>query len=424
MDPSDSPKLRPLDITPYEQEGKPFLVLRDPINVSPQTLLVPQGALLILQLMDGEHSLRDIQAEYASRLGVLVMTEDLQALTKKLDAALMLEGPAHEEARGRALESYGKLRVRPPAHAGIAYDGQAEAARERLDGFFTADGAPGAIVEELVECPLTEGQDICGLVAPHIDPIRGATCYAWAYKTLAEQSAADLFVVLGTAHQQSQNLYLPCDMAFSTPLGVVEADHDFMAQLQQRCPIDLGVDLLVHRIEHSLEFQALFLSYCFDGRREITMAPILCSSLLQYVAPDEDPMAVPVVRDFIEALRETLASCGRKVCLLAGVDLAHVGPKFGHETLVRPSDLPDIAADDREMLDLVIALDGPGFFKSIRGDGDSRNVCGFTGIYTLLQVAGAERAELLNYGQAHEPDTNSAVTFASVILTRERVDAP
>jgi AmmeMemoRadiSam system protein B len=344
------------------------------------------------------------------------MLDDLRGLTARLDEALMLDAPRFHEARDRALQAFQKLRVRPPAHAGAAYDGQEDAARERLEGYFADGQDPGPIGPRAPKAD----EELRGILAPHIDPGRGARAYAWAYKTVAERAEADLFVVLGTAHQPCQRLFVPCDMDYCTSLGVIPTDRDFMASLRKRWPVDVGTDLLVHRMEHSVEFQALFLSYVYGEGPPISIAPILCSSLLTRVPADKDPMDVPEVRDFVEALREVIASCGRKVCVVGGVDLAHIGPKFGHPQPVLASHLVEVSRDDHDMLGHVLKLDAAGFLDSVRRDNDSRNICGLTSIYALLHVVGADRAELLRYGQAHEEDTQSVVTFASMAFWRRR----
>lgn len=414
----EKPKLRQVEVSPVRAEGETYLVLRDPIRISGNTLILPQAAYVVLAMLDGEHTLRDIQNEVAQQHGGLLVKDDLEELVTRLDKALMLEGPHFEEVRRRALDGFARLNIRPAAHAGTAYDGQAEALRERFGAFFREPGGPGEIGEYFED--RTDGgiRPLCGVIAPHIDPIRGSRCYAWSYKAVAEQSDADLFVVLGTAHQSTESLFVPLGMGFDTPLGPVPVDREFMAALAEQCPISAREDLLVHRAEHSVEFQVVFLRYLYEGRREITIAPVLCSSLLRFVEPGQDPMDVKAVRDFVEALRETLAGSGRKTCVVAGVDLAHLGPKFGHEYGIGKDDLSTVEEHDRHLLRCVETLNAREFYDAVALDGDLRNICGFTAIYLLMQVMEAGGATLLSYGQAEEPEVKSVVTFASMAFTR------
>src|SRR2546426_5915331 len=65
--------------------------------------------------------------------------------------------------------------------------------------------------------------------------------------------------------------------------------------------------------------------------------------------PDDDPR----VPRFLEALGETIAASGRRVALIAGADLAHVGPRFGDPEPVSPAELARLGGEDRGMLHAV-----------------------------------------------------------------------
>ena len=87
---------------------------------------------------------------------------------------------------------------------------------------------------------------------------------------------------------------------------------------------------MLHRGEHSIEFQALFLAYAF-GIRGYQVVPILVSSFHEMVASGVTPARDSRVGSFIAALRAELDAENRRVLILSGVDFAHVGKKFGDE---------------------------------------------------------------------------------------------
>src|SRR5260370_26259029 len=64
------------------------------------------------------------------------------------------------------------------------------------------------------------------------------------------------------------------------------------------------------------------------GRRPFTILPVLASYLNEAVWAGTEPEADPRVPRFLDALRETVAASSRRVCLVAGVDLAHRGPRL------------------------------------------------------------------------------------------------
>ena len=124
---------------------------------------------------------------------------------------------------------------------------------------------------------------------------------------------------------------------FDTPLGPVETDKEFTRRLQESCREDLLTDEFLHRGEHSLEFQVLFLKYIAQRKAELKgkqekpfkIIPILVSSFHSMVLSQSLPEKHPPVETFIHALQDLVAQESRQVCFVAGVDLAHVGKQFG-----------------------------------------------------------------------------------------------
>jgi AmmeMemoRadiSam system protein B len=126
------------------------------------------------------------------------------------------------------------------------------------------------------------------------------------------------------------------------------------------------------------------------------------------------PIEQKPLRQFIEAVRDSVASLGRRVCCIASADLAHVGLQFGDPEGIGEYDLRILAEEDQTMLGYVERCDGEGFFSSISKERDRRRICGLPSIYTLLKTMEAKEGRLLKYGQAFTPDTQSVVTFASL----------
>src|SRR4030095_10645975 len=104
--------------------------------------------------------------------------------------------------------------------------------------------------------------------------------------------------------------------------------------------------------------------------------------------PDDDPR----VPRFLEAVAETLASSGRRVALIAGADLGHMGPRLGEPEHVSPRELERIEREDGEMLETVAAGDAAAFFESVARDGDRRRICGLSPSYATLRMLGGADA--------------------------------
>ena len=145
--------------------------------------------------------------------------------------------------------------------------------------------------------------------------------YAWAYREVLERCDADLFVVLGTCHAGMMEPFAATLKAFETPLGPVPADREFLDALGRRYGGDLFASEGAHRVEHSIEFQAVMLRWAL-GDRPFTMVPLLASFLHEAVWTGKGAEADGRVPRFLGALAETLAASPRRVCVVGGVDLA------------------------------------------------------------------------------------------------------
>ena len=409
MNPTDRPKLRPVEAFPVEAGGKKGIALRDPAGFTDAVLVLPPLLLDIVSLFDGEHTVLDIQEMFMRRHGELLLTERLAEISRTLDEHGFLESESFAQRRAAIEARFRASRTRAAAHAGGAYEAEPEALSAQLAAFFTHPEGPGAAGGE------PRGGPIKAIMAPHIDFHRGGPTYAWAYRELAERSDADLFVILGTCHAGMADPFALTLKDYETPLGPAPVDREFLAALEQRYG---GGDLLssegAHRSEHSIEFQAVFLRYLFGERYQFSVVPILASFLHESLVGGREPEADPRVPRFLDALGETIAASRRKVCVIAGVDLAHVGPRFGDADPVGPSRLASLESEDRATLETVAALDPRAFYESVAKDGDSRRICGLSPIYTLLRCLPGGSGRLLRYAQW--PDPQAVVTFASIVF--------
>ena len=268
--------------------------------------------------------------------------------------------------------------------------------------------------------PRRRRRGLAGLIAPHIDPRRGAAAYAWAYNELRRHQRPELIVILGTSHYGAgPELFSATRKDYLTPLGAVPTDRAFVERLAARYAGSRGGDLfadeMLHRNEHSIEFQALFLAWALgvDGYQVV---PILVSSFHQMVREGESPARNARVARFLDALREELAAERRRVLILAGVDFAHVGRKFGDSFGVDDGVTERVRREDLALIETIKAGDPGGFFADIAREGDQRKICGLAPMYTQLELLSGRRARLLHYDIALEPQTESLVSFASLAI--------
>jgi MEMO1 family protein len=411
------PKLRPIEAFPVEQDGKTLVYLKDPLNLATPIGISPLG-YFVLSHFDGRHSSIDIQEAYAKQFGSLLESEELKSFIEMLDRNYFLYSERFEAYRNQVMLEFRRLPSRAAAHAGGVYKADAAELSVQLDGYFSAPEGPGM--------PSLQNQSAVpkAIVAPHIDFHRGGPAYAWAYKSLAESDGADLYILLGTSHCGGQTPYILTLKDFETPFGPVETDRDFVNQLQAASNEDCFVDEYLHRGEHSVEFQVVFLKYVAQKRAALTgrpekpfkIVPILVSSFHSALISRTAPETSSSVGTFLRTLRQLAERESRKVCFVAGVDLAHVGRQFGDREPLTDDFLKWVENEDRELVSRLVDLDAPGFFHGLAKDQNRRRVCGFSPLYSLIHLLDGAQGRSLNYGQAFTPETASVVTFTSVIF--------
>ncbi len=407
------PRLRPVEVLPVEMDGEQMYCLRD--HVEPEaSLVVSRHALLLLSLMDGERDLRQLGTAFLLRTGQALPPGQLEGFVRQLDDAYLLEGGRFEERLAELRAAYHAAPYREAIHAGGAYAGEPDRLRQALDAYFLDDDGPGGPPGPPAE------RELVALVAPHVDLHRGGPTYAWAYRALAEAPPPELVVLLGTCHAPLDTPFAATLKDYDTPFGPLPTDRAFIGDLADGYSGDLLADELAHRAEHALEFQAVYLRYLqvIERLGPLQVVPILCGSPHTHGPDHTAPDAPSPVGEFLAVLAARLAAEPRRVCLIAGADLAHVGPQCGDAAPVTPGQLAEVGRDDRAMLAIAAAGDAAGFLRNVMGDGDRRRICGVAPIYALLRLLGHARGETLRYAQWVDPRGSAAVTFASVAYYR------
>jgi AmmeMemoRadiSam system protein B len=252
------------------------------------------------------------------------------------------------------------------------------------------------------------------LIAPHIDFHRGGHSYAHGYLRLCRSGQPELVFLFGVAHMAPPVPFILTKKHFETPFGILKTDQDIVRRLASACQWDPYAYEIVHRTEHSIEFQAVMLASLFGPAVQIV--PILCGTFGPELVPTT-PVIPASVTTFLNTCRDIIGAEQRRVCVIAGADLAHVGRRFGDafdidETIVRAVD-----RRDHEDLQEVVARNPAGFYHSVMKDHNQRRVCGLNCIYAALHTVYdmTHSGELLHYDYAHDP-AGGIVSFANVFL--------
>jgi hypothetical protein len=407
------PKLRSVEsiIVPDPVHGR-TLMLRDTEGIASGAVVVPASLIPVLARFDGARSAAQIAADATRATGKPVSADLVEKLAAELDDAGMLDTPRFRARKQEVVRAFAEAEVRPAAHAGGAYHDDAGELTRYIEAECLAKAAPR---------PKAPGS-LVGLCAPHMDLWRAPAGYGHAYRALAEARAeldeVDTFVLLGTSHAPMRRPFALCEKAFATPLGALEPDRAMCAELAAASRFDLRAEEYLHKQEHSLEFQAVFLRHLLGTRADrvshARIVPVLCG-LGEAQDRRRDPSLDQAAESFLAALTE---ACGRRagrVMIIAGADMAHVGPRFGDKAPLGEREREALGARDRASLDRALGMDASGFFDHVAEDLSSRRVCGLGPIYTMLRALPAEsRGELLHYAQHIDPAEGSIVSHASL----------
>jgi AmmeMemoRadiSam system protein B len=401
------PTLRAVEtlVVPDPDHGR-VLVLRDTQGVTSAHACIPPALIPVVARFNGTRTCAEIAREASGELGQPVTTADVERIAEELSRGLFLEGPLYEAALGDVRQKFHDAALRPASHAGAAYSANPAELTAYLND---------RCLKEAPSRPGGAPRTLTALVAPHIDPWRGAVGYGHAYAALRDGLApeADTFIVFGTSHAPMDEPFALCRKGFDTPLGAMPADVDAIDRIAARCPYDPYVDELNHKREHSIEFQAVFLRHVL-GDRPARIVPVL-AGLGRHQARGTDPGRDAKAMALLDAVRELVEERGRRVVVVAGADLAHVGPRFGDPLALGAELREELGRKDAGSLQLATDAEAGGFWSDVASDLETRRVCGLAPMYALLRtMKEGSRGDVLHYEQTVDADDGSIVSHAAV----------
>jgi AmmeMemoRadiSam system protein B len=392
------PKLRmDLDIMLSPVTDRPGLLIRDRLRYSDTTLIIPPYLIPALLLLDGTRTKLDLQAELARSLGTPEIGNAIGHLLEALSQAGFLEDETYAKLKQGRILAFTESPVRQAAHAGSAYPAEIGPLRDLMQHYL--DGA----------APTRKG--IMGIAAPHVSPQGGWQSYRAAYQELTPDLRDRTFVVLGTCHYGQPGKFGLTHKPFQTPFGKTRIDQTLVAELEAQ-PAALLEDYC-HAIEHSIEFQVVFLQAIYGA--DVRILPLLCGPFANTMHADEFPEDDEHVKRFLEALREIAEREKQRLFWVLGVDMAHMGTRFG-DTFAAHADRDEMSlVRERDMLRIerMNASDARGFWNLIKENRDDLKWCGSSPIYTFMKVVPQARGTLHRY-QQWNIDEKSVVSFAGI----------
>jgi AmmeMemoRadiSam system protein B len=404
------PRLRNLDFLPSPVPDRPGLVIRDPFQYSDATLIIPPGLVTCLEFFDGEHSSLDLREYLVRATGDLEVGEIEQHLLDTLSTAGFLEDESFLRVKAQAERAFAEASIREPAHAGSGYpDEKSELIRTFNEYLSPHITTPPTLNRD----PQGADRRVTAIAAPHVSPFGGVDAYRAAYSALSPADADRTFVILGTSHYGEPDRLGLTRKPFATTYGETIPDTALINEILAKAGDAAAMEDYCHAIEHSIEFQVVFLQHLFGPK--IRIVPILCGSYANSIYRGGAPESNDQVHRMLGALGEIAAREGDKLLWVLGVDMAHMGRRYGDpfSAVAERGEMEEVALRDRARMDRMESGDPSGFWDLVQQNHDDLKWCGSGPIYTFLKAVPQARGRLLRY-QQWNIDDQSVVSFAGM----------
>jgi MEMO1 family protein len=415
------PRLRTsLDFLPSPVPDRPGLVIRDPYQYSDATLIIPPGLVACLEFFDGQHSSLDLRAYLVRATGDLEVGEIEHHLLDALSTAGFLEDEAFLRRKENAERAFADAPVREPAHAGSGYPDEKSELIRTFDEYLETQAPPDQTntlqdgLGRRFRLPADDSTEkLIAIAAPHVSPFGGIDAYRAAYSALSPSDAERTFVILGTSHYGEPDRLGLTRKPFVTPYGETIADTGLIDEILNKSGDAAAMEDYCHAIEHSIEFQIVFLQHLFGPR--IRIVPILCGSYANSIYRGGTPESNDHVNRMLGVLGEIAAREGDRLLWVLGIDMAHMGRRYGDQfsASAERGEMQEVALRDQARINRMESGDPRGFWDLVQQNHDDLKWCGSAPIYTFLKAVPQARGRLLRY-QQWNIDDESVVSFAGM----------
>lgn len=392
------PRLRlDLDFIPSPIEDRPGLLIRDSRGYSEYVIVIPPELVPLLEFFDGENTAAELREMLVKATGRLDVSDIVDNLLNSLSQAGMLHDDVFEGMREEKQRAFRESPVREPSHAGSAYPATTNELHDTIRGYLNGS--------------TSNASDLIAIAAPHVSPFGGIESYRAAYGMLNDSYRDRTFIVLGTSHFGEPDRFGLTRKPYRTPFGDTRVDDTIVDRLAKQ-PAAIVEDYC-HKTEHSIEFQVVFLQHLFGPN--IKVVPVLCGSFARSLYEGGMPEDNEQVRSFLGELGEVAALKGKDALWVLGIDLAHIGPRYGDPAPVRAheGDMLEVGAIDKERLTHVNSGDSKAFWNMLQEGADPLKWCGSAPLYTFMKAVPQARGTLEHY-QHWNIDDSSVVSFGAL----------
>lgn len=383
--------------------------MRDRLHFSDAMLVIPPVLVECLRCFDGDHTDLDLRAALVRATNDLNVGDIQQQLIRALSEAGFLEDENFERMQSQCRSAFAAAPVREAAHAGVAYPEDPGALTETMKRYMAVGDGDSPAPDS--------GDGLFAIAAPHVSPEGGWESYRAAFRMIRPEHRDRTFVILGTSHSGEPEKFGLTRKNYATPFGQAVSDHRLVDWLAEHGGGAVQMEDYCHSFEHTIEFQVVFLQHILGP--DVRILPILCGQFAHSLYQGGDPEDSSEVKGFLEALGELKEREGDRLFWILGVDMAHMGARYGDQFVAAANQgvMNEVSARDASRIERINASDAAGFWDLVRENRDDLKWCGSAPFYTFLRAAPKARGKLLHYEQWNI-DEQSVVSFAGMSFSR------
>jgi len=428
------PRLVPVRLFPAQAGDQQVLGLADARQVSEKIVFISPAAQMILPLLQGQQSLDEI----VTAVGRGLTPDILRTLVAQLDDAGLLFGPTRDGMVQRMRNDFDSLPTLPPAstaafveHVAKHHLGQeaSPAQINEVGSTILRQYMDQWMAEALKSVPNPSFDTLPkAIVAPHLDYLRGWMNYASVWGRLRVADRPERVIVLGTNHFGEATGVTGCDKGYQSPLGTCELDDQLVQILKGKLGPDKSTKLFQNRFdherEHSIELQIPWMQHCLGGDDWGRYCKVFAATIHDPAANNGesyDGLGLSL-KDFVEAMKATIAELPGKTLVVASADLSHVGPAFGDSKPLAADD-PETQAErnkvfahDRELLQLYCEGKTDEMVASMAWQQNPTRWCSLGNMVAAMQISGGTSAQILNYAAAMDQEGQGMVCSAAMVV--------
>jgi AmmeMemoRadiSam system protein B len=434
-----SPKLRnvrgvPVPVNGPDGKQVTMLGLADAQQISTKMVVTHPAFQSVLPMMDGSRDLDQIVTE----VGKGLQRPMLEQLVAQLDDAGLIIGPNYEALAQKMREDFDANDTLPPGSTAQMADLLvANAVEGEPTDEQKKEMGPQKLAEQMdkwiddslkdAETPSLETLP-AGIIAPHLDYVRGWMNYAHIYGRMRVVDRPDRIVILGTNHFGMSTGICGCDKGFETPLGVCQLDAQLLEVLANALGPDQSEKMLANRFdhenEHSIELHIPWIQHVF-GQDDSGNYPKIFAALVHDPTVnngdsyDGNGLALD---PFVEALKSALEQVGGTTLIVSSADLSHVGPAFGDQQPLAGEDeqavqfRSKVASHDQEMLKLIADRKVDDLIGNMAWQQNPTRWCSIGNISAMMRTINPSQVDILNYAATMDPQGTAFVSSASVAV--------